>query len=141
MDASDPHGASVLTRRVLVVEDDPDCGAALQLYLRMFGHAVAAARDGCQAVRKALAWHPDVAVIDLDLPLLDGCAVAHGLRAFFGEGLVLVALTGRSRPEDRDVAFRAGFDRYLVKPVEPESILCEVQRAKALGSQTQELVR
>jgi CheY-like chemotaxis protein len=141
MNASDAPGASAVPRRVLVVEDDPDCRTALRLYLQTFGHGVEAVGDGLQAVRKGLAWRPDIALIDLDIPLLDGCEVARGLRALLGEGLLLVALTGRSRPEDRARALGAGFDCYLLKPVEPASLLRAIQRAWALGAQTQELVR
>src|SRR5262245_37008968 len=72
MDASAPPRAHAVPRRALVVEDDPDCRAALQLYLRASGLAVAAARDGAQALRMALGWRPHVAIVDLDLPLLGG---------------------------------------------------------------------
>ena len=70
--------------RALVVEDNWDTRETLQFLLRMWGHRVEAAADGRQGVDKGLAWRPEVAVVDIGLPLLDGYAVARQLRAALG---------------------------------------------------------
>jgi CheY-like chemotaxis protein len=101
---------------VLVVEDSPDGRAALQLLLQSQGYEVEATADGLRGVQRALAWRPDVAVVDLGLPLLDGCEVARRVRAALGDGVFLIALTGSGGPEDRARASLAGFDAFLLKP-------------------------
>jgi CheY-like chemotaxis protein len=87
----------------------------MHLLLESWGHEVAVAGDGLRGVLRALAWHPEVAVVDLGLPLLDGLEVARRVRAALGEEIFLIALTG-GNPEGAEPAFRAGFDAYLLKP-------------------------
>jgi signal transduction histidine kinase/ActR/RegA family two-component response regulator len=109
-------------RRVLLVEDSLDGRRVLQMLLRMWGHEVEVAEDGVEGVEKALALHPDVALVDIGLPLLDGYEVARQIRAALGDDVRLVALTGYGQPEDQRRASEAGFDLHLVKPVEPEAL-------------------
>jgi CheY-like chemotaxis protein len=80
------------------------------------------AADGLRGVQQALAWRPEVAVVDIGLPLLDGYEVARRVRAALGEGIRLIALTSYCRPEDRRQAFEAGFDYHLAKPADPEEM-------------------
>lgn len=110
-------------RRVLVVEDNRDTREMLREALTMLGHEVHVAGDGPEAVERALALRPDVALVDVGLPALDGYAVARAIRASpDGSGIRLVAVTGYGRAEDRSAAEAAGFDAHLVKPVAPETL-------------------
>ena len=109
--------------RVLVVEDDPQAAASTALFLRLSGFEVRTAADGPTALEAATASRPDVVLLDLGLPGLDGCQVARALRAgLSGSRPLLVALTGHGREEDRRRSAEAGVDHHLVKPVEPEAL-------------------
>jgi CheY-like chemotaxis protein len=109
-------------RRVLVVEDHPDGRETLCILLQLLGHRVAAASDGVAGVELALAWRPEVALVDIGLPLLDGYDVARRLRAALGHDLVLVACTAYGQPEDIRRARAAGFDGHLVKPLDLDAL-------------------
>lgn len=106
-------------RDVLVVEDNEDARAALAELLQLAGHRVRTEADGVAGLAAALARPPEVALVDVGLPGLDGYEVARRIRASgaAGRGVRLVALTGYGAPEDRQRALDAGFDRHLVKPV------------------------
>jgi PAS domain S-box-containing protein len=118
-----PSPAAQTSRRVLVVEDNPDARETLVLLLESWGHSVAQAADGEAAVVLAAGEALDVALIDVGLPRMDGYAVARAVRAIPAcAQLRLVALTGYSREEDRRLAKAAGFDAYLVKPVDPDAL-------------------
>jgi CheY-like chemotaxis protein len=112
----------VAPRRVLVVEDNPDSRLSLLILLEMRGYDVEEAGDGLRGVRKALAWQPAVAVVDIGLPVFDGYAVARQLKAALGGSIRLIALTAYGRPEDRQRAFAAGFDVHLTKPADPDEL-------------------
>ena len=107
--------------RVLVVEDNPDARLALHLLLELRGYDVEEAEDGPRGVRKALDWQPDVAVVDIGLPVFDGYEVARQVKAALG-GIRLIALTAYGRQEDRQRAFAAGFDVHLTKPADPDEL-------------------
>jgi signal transduction histidine kinase/CheY-like chemotaxis protein len=110
------HGP-VPSRRILIVEDSEDARDMLRLYLTESGHQVYEAVDGPRGVEAALRVRPDVALIDIGLPGLDGYEVARRLRARpEGRKMFLVALTGYGQPEDHRRARQAGFDAHLVKP-------------------------
>lgn len=109
-------------RLILVVEDNYDAREAMRALLELDGHAVEVAADGAQAVDMARAKHPDVALIDIGLPGLDGYEVARRIRASAAPRPVLIALTGYSQPEDRQRATDAGFDAHLIKPVDPAEL-------------------
>ena len=105
---------------ILVVEDNLDGRESLRDLLEIWGHRVDLAENGPEGVERALAELPDVALIDIGLPGLDGNEVARRIRAG-GETrrMALIAMTGYGQPEDRRRALQAGFDNYLVKPVDP----------------------
>jgi signal transduction histidine kinase/ActR/RegA family two-component response regulator len=107
-------------RRILVIEDNPDTRMTLRLMLQLWGYQVAVAENGTEGVEMALSWFPQVALVDIGLPGKDGYQVARELRAALGERIFLVALTGYGRSHDRLRALESGFDRHLVKPVDPE---------------------
>jgi PAS domain S-box-containing protein len=110
-------------RRILIVEDNDDAREMLQMTLALAGHEVHEAPDGPAGLERALAVRPDVALIDVGLPGLDGYEVARRLRAGQGgDRIVLIAITGYGQAEDRRRALDAGFDAHLTKPVEPERL-------------------
>jgi signal transduction histidine kinase len=104
-------------RDVVVIEDNDDARAALCQLLELGGHRVRAYRDGATGLAVALVTPPEIAMIDIGLPGIDGYEVARRLRAATPE-ITLVALTGYGLPEDRDRALSAGFDIHLVKPID-----------------------
>jgi len=110
-------GASV-PRRILVIEDNRDTADSLALLLRLHRHDVELARDGGAALETARSFQPDVVVLDIGLPGMDGYEVAQRLRAMpETRHALLIALTGYGSRDDRDRAKQAGIDHYLVKPV------------------------
>ncbi len=89
----------------------------------MCGHRVEVAGDGATALATALASRPDVVLLDIGIPGLDGFEVARHLRTSeAGKSMLLVALTGHDQPQDRQRALESGFDRHLVKPVDPDAL-------------------
>jgi signal transduction histidine kinase/ActR/RegA family two-component response regulator len=114
--------------RILVVEDNHDGRESLRDLLELWGHSVETAENGPDGVEAALTWLPDVGLIDIGLPGLDGNEVAQRIRAALdGDALVLIAMTGYGQPEDRRRALQAGFDAYLVKPVDPDELARTLQ--------------
>ncbi|HUP31019.1 MAG TPA: ATP-binding protein [Usitatibacter sp.] len=112
--------APVTTRHILVVEDNADARETLGMLLSMAGHRVDTADDGPSGLASALAERPEVALVDIGLPRMDGYEVARRLRSNAGGYRpYLVALTGYGLPEDRERALAAGFDAHVVKPVDP----------------------
>jgi len=106
--------------RVLLVEDDPDGAESLMLLLQRFGHQVSVARDGPTAIRLASADVPDLMLVDLGLPGMDGCELARRARQMPElRGVWLVALTGFGCDEDRRRTRAAGFDLHLLKSMDP----------------------
>ncbi len=123
------QAGSATRRRVLIVEDNQDSRDMLHYILAGAGHEVHEATDGVEGLDAALRLQPDVALVDVGLPRLDGYEVARRIRATpERRGMVLVALTGYGLAEDRDRALKAGFDLHLVKPVDPQQLL-DVLRA------------
>jgi CheY-like chemotaxis protein len=104
---------------VLLIEDNHDAREVLRLLLELNGHFVETAADGQEGLEKALRHRPEVALVDIGLPLLDGYEVAAQARHALGDAIFLIALTGYGQPEDRERALSAGFDVHLTKPIEP----------------------
>jgi CheY-like chemotaxis protein len=116
--------------RVLVVDDNVDAAQMLAALLEVQGHAVSVEYDGRAALARARAEHPDVLLLDIGLPDMDGYELARRLRAQpENAAATLVALTGYGQNQDRDEAQQAGFDHYLVKPAD----LNEVNEVLALA--------
>jgi CheY-like chemotaxis protein/two-component sensor histidine kinase len=106
--------------RVLVVDDNHDAADTVAMVLRMDGHSVETAHDGPQALASAGAYQPDVVVLDIGLPGLDGYEVARRLRQTpHSRDALLIALTGYGQKNDEAQALAAGFDRHLVNPADP----------------------
>ena len=112
-----PKPASV-ARKILIVEDNRDGCEMLRDLLRSWGHDVTEARDGLEGLNAMRRQLPEVALVDVGLPGLDGYEVARQVRALpNGDKVCLLAVTGYGQPEDRRRAKEAGFDHHLVKPV------------------------
>jgi two-component system, sensor histidine kinase len=110
-------------RRVLIVEDNPDAQEALTCLLKLWGHEVHVADDGPAGIESAIRLRPEIALVDLGLPTVDGYEVARRIRATLAlASPLLIALTGYGAPEQRSQALAAGFDLHIVKPVEPERL-------------------
>jgi len=120
--------ASGSGRRILVVEDGDDMRESLRRLLELEGHAVALAADGFAGLAQLPAFRPDVALVDIGLPGMDGYEVARRFRAEpAGARVRLIALTGYGRTHDRDSALAAGFDAHLTKPVVYEELLRAIE--------------
>jgi two-component system, sensor histidine kinase len=104
-------------RRVLVVDDCPDSAEMIATFLEMKGHETHVANDGRTAIEEAIRLVPDVAILDIGLPDVDGCEVARTLRRERPQ-MLLIALTGYGGDRDRVDIANAGFDAHLLKPVE-----------------------
>lgn len=105
-------------RRVLIVEDQADARDSLRMLLELDGHDVALAGDGVEGLAKMASMHPDVALVDIGLPGIDGYEVARRAGELPNrQGFVLVALSGYAQREDREKSRQAGFDLHLAKPV------------------------
>jgi signal transduction histidine kinase/ActR/RegA family two-component response regulator len=129
--ASGRHAAplhrTLVARRILVVDDNVDAAESLRRALALRRHAVDVVHDGLAAVEAAQRLEPDVVLLDIDLPQLDGLEVARRLRARWAPGdggrrPLLVATTGLGRDVDRERTRQAGFDHHLVKPIDLGSL-------------------
>jgi CheY-like chemotaxis protein len=115
-------------RRILVVDDNADGADMLAMLLKLEGHEVETALSGLEALERAPSFRPDVAILDIGLPGLDGYEVARRIRASeSGVAIRLIAITGYGRQSDRERAREAGFAAHLVKPAE----FSELQRVLA----------
>jgi signal transduction histidine kinase len=109
-------------RRILLVEDNRDAREMLRVVLELQGHVVSEAGDGVAAVRMATQILPDVVILDIGLPGVDGFETARRIRRRLGERVRLVAVSGYGDDETRQRGRGAGFDAHLVKPVSPEAL-------------------
>jgi CheY-like chemotaxis protein len=105
-------------RRVLLIEDNPDGRESLRMLLSYLGHQVDVAADGEEGVQKALALLPDLALVDIGLPGMNGYEAARRIRAALGRNIVLIAYTAYDSEETERQVAEAGFDAHLVKPIE-----------------------
>jgi signal transduction histidine kinase/ActR/RegA family two-component response regulator len=131
---NEPPGRATAARGrdILLVEDNEDARDTLRILLEFAGHRVDTAADGVAGLEKALALQPEVALVDVGLPRMDGYEVARRIRAHPGlRRPFLVALTGYGSTEDRNRAFDAGFDAHLVKPVDYDALTAMLSQAEA----------
>jgi PAS domain S-box-containing protein len=119
--AEQPVQASGL--RILVVDDNRDSAATLSMLLRILGNDVRIAHDGVEAIGEATEFRPDVVLLDIGLPKMNGYEVARRVRSEpWGRRMVLIALTGWGQDRDRQLSREAGFDHHFVKPVDPAAL-------------------
>jgi CheY-like chemotaxis protein len=111
-------------RRILVVDDNRDSAASLAMLLKMAGNETCMTHDGLDAVRLAEQFRPDVVLLDIGLPKLNGFDVCRRIREQpWGKDLMLIALTGWGQQEDRIKSKDAGFDAHMVKPVDYTALM------------------
>ncbi|HEX2545977.1 MAG TPA: ATP-binding protein [Ramlibacter sp.] len=120
--AAAPGSGSSSRKRVLVVDDNADAADTLSMLLETLGHATRTAGDGATAMERFDEFRPEVVLLDIGLPDVDGYEVARRLRAKAGNTFRLVALTGWGQAEDKKRAAGAGFDQHWTKPVDPEKL-------------------
>ena len=113
---------------VLLVDDYPDTLEMWTLYLRAHGYSVSTADNGIDALAMAREQHPNLVILDLDLPGISGYEVARRLRGGQDTASIpLIAATGYSATQQLDEAKGAGFDKILVKPCDPESLIKAIE--------------
>lgn len=116
-------------KTVLIVEDNEDNRIVYSTILRHHGYRVSEALDGEEGITKARRELPDVILMDISIPLIDGWEVTQTLkREEATSGIPVIALTAHAMPGDRERALKVGCDGYLAKPCEPRAVLAEVNR-------------
>ena len=119
-----PYQVERDSRRVLIVDDNVDAAHSLSLLLQSIGHETCVAHDGVRALQATTEFHPDVVLLDIGMPGLDGYEVARRLRKLRERDPVrIIAVTGWNQDADRQSTHEAGFDVHLVKPVEIDTLL------------------
>ena len=118
----------MLAGTVLVADDDADIVRFVEVNLRLEGFQVVTARDGQEALTKALELHPDVVLLDVVMPRIDGYTVCARLRADDrGAAIPVILLTANFITVDQEVARRAGADDFVVKPFDPYELMTRVK--------------
>jgi signal transduction histidine kinase/ActR/RegA family two-component response regulator len=120
--AEKPRSADGQPRRIVVVEDNNDVRDLLRLKLKRLGHDVEAVADGLAGVQAIVEGKPDLALVDIGLPGIDGYEVARHVRETIGPAVMLVAVSGFGQPEDIRKALDAGFDEHITKPADVTDI-------------------
>ncbi|HEY0117560.1 MAG TPA: response regulator transcription factor [Cellulomonas sp.] len=111
--------------RILVADDDAQLVRALSISLRARGYEVVAAADGVEAIAAAVGRHPDIVLLDLGMPRMDGYEVIEGIRGW--SEVPILVVSGRAREEDKVRALDAGADDYVTKPFEVEELLARIR--------------
>jgi len=120
---------TVRDRTVLIVEDNEDNRIVYSTILRHHGYRVTEAHDGEEGIAKARNERPDIILMDISIPLIDGWEVTQMLkRERSTSHIPIIALTAHAMPGDRERAMEVGCDGYLAKPCEPRAVLAEVNR-------------
>ena len=126
---------TMITRRILVVDDNRDSAESLAMLLKLTGHETHTAYDGLEAVAAAATFRPEVVLLDIGLPKLNGYDACRKIREQpWGKGMALIALTGWGQDEDRRKSQEAGFDGHLVKPIDHATLtklLAELRPTRA----------
>lgn len=113
--------------RILVVDDSHDAAETLSMLLGLVGHEVRVANDGAEGVRVAAEFQPQVALVDISMPVMDGYEAARRMRELpGGAGMRLYALSGWGDEDDRRRMREAGFDDHLLKPVDADTLLARI---------------
>jgi CheY-like chemotaxis protein len=121
-----------LEGRILVVDDLNDAAASLALVCELYGAQARVARDGFEALTVGASFLPDVVLMDISMPHMDGYEAARRVRAEpWGKNLVLIALTGWGREGDIRAAHEAGFDGHLLKPIGADALIDLIARLRA----------
>lgn len=144
-DTVSPASPHLRSLNVLVVDDNRDAADSLATLLEIWGYTARTAYDGSDGWRELQSWHPDFLILDINMPGLDGYALAERVRRTPGlEGIKMVALSAYSDEGHVRRAAAAGFDYQITKPAEPralEEILTMMDQIKSLAQQTTDLAR
>ena len=124
--------------KIVLVEDNRGIRDIVQCVLQHDGHQVTAAADGLEGLATIVDQRPDVALVDLGLPGMDGLQLARRVRERMGRDIYLIVLTGYVRPEDQQAAKDAGFDDYLVKPVDRDDLIQALSRVPVESTRAEE---
>ena len=109
--------------KILVVDDNRDAATSLAMMLKLMGNDTRTAHDGLEALDIAAVYHPDLILLDIGMPRLNGYETAKRIREqAWGQSVRLVALTGWGQDNDRRKSEEVGFDSHMVKPIAPESL-------------------
>lgn len=114
-----------MAHKILVIEDDPDTAAIVEMYLRQEGYQVAVGGDGFEGLRLVGDVKPDLVILDLMLPRLNGLEICRRIRD--GSNLPVIMLTARVETEDRLTGFDSGADDYIPKPFHPKEVVARVK--------------
>jgi CheY-like chemotaxis protein len=117
--------------RILVVDDYPDAAASLTALLDLWGYEARAVTSGVEALEVVAGWQPDIALVDIAMPVMTGFELAQRLSAGPGPRPVLVAVTGLGQPGDVERVLASGFDRHFLKPVDPDRLAAYLHRHAA----------
>src|SRR5215208_1065414 len=132
-----------MSARILVVDDEPQIGRLLKTSLGARGYAVAVASDGQAALDMAASWRPDLILLDLGLPLIDGLEVCRQIRAW--SQVPIIVLTVRDAEQDKVAALDLGADDYLTKPFGTDELLARIRvalrRAARLAASVEPILR
>jgi DNA-binding response OmpR family regulator len=140
VDAPEPPQSSAVARpirarHILIVDDNVDHADSLAMLLSLDGHEVHCAHDGVEALTAAERLRPDVVLLDLGLPILDGFETCRRIRdRAWGKSMLLVAITGWGQDIDRQKSSDAGFDHHLVKPIDSRILAAIVNDLSAANT-------
>ena len=127
------NAAAPSRRRLLVVDDNVDAAQTLGAILELGGHEVRVAYSGSEGLRIASEWRPEVGVLDIGIPDMDGYELCRAIREQSADRQpMLIACTGWGQQEDVQRAHQAGFDHHLVKPVDPDAVLRLLEHAPSI---------
>lgn len=132
---TDEHEASEATpMRILIVDDNEDAVSTLNMMLHLAGHQTRTARDGIEAVDIANTYRPNVVLLDIGMPRMNGYEAAETIRKqSWGQNMALIAMTGWGQESDRKKSKEAGFNEHLVKPVDPQILFRILRRIEQRG--------
>ena len=135
--AGEPAPVSTPPKRILIVDDNTDAADTLAMLLQFDGHETSAAYTSRDALERAQSFRPDIILLDIGLPEMNGYEVARKLRSLpAGKDIRLIAVTGYGQAVDRERAQRAGFDDHLMKPVESPALQCAIAGLSQSDSET-----
>lgn len=122
-----------MPKRVLIADDNRDAAESLSILLQIEGHDVRVVHEGLAALDEFQSFRPDIVLLDIGMPGLNGYEIAREIRKseHDGAGVTLVAVTGWGQDSDRARAVEAGFDHHFTKPVEPDLLTALVARTPA----------
>ena len=123
-----------MDKKILVIEDDPNALRFIEYTLEQEGYQVSSAKDGLEGIKKVQDKHPDLIILDIMLPGLDGYEVCRQLRQKPETSLLpILMLSAKARQDDRNIGLKMGADEYLAKPADPSTI---VEKVKTLLAST-----